>query len=340
MLSLYWFLDGFESNRLVSLFLSCVAFVLALLTHFSAVLLAPVFVGYLMLVILTRENTAGYRLRNYLLFGLALVVILALFGWQIARLRNMIGGWVIPSARDPVHVGLTVVAYFGVPLLGLALLAPWLGSQLPRRILLFLLTASLIPVLELLVIAQLNVVNVTWYYGLISLTGFALLTGTVFVGMWERGRRGAVAVLGGASLLYYAAFLCGYFTSWHGDRPRWDEAAQYLQQAAGIDPGKQDTTRVLASVPDVVAFYLGADPSRPETYGFVQIVPAQPITAEEREGAWYVVEAKRISPEYRTWFTDTCDLKARFDSHTGPIDRTVLVYRTHGRRRAPVAFHN
>jgi hypothetical protein len=340
MLSLYWFLDGFERDRLVSLFLSGIAFVLSMLTHFSAVLLAPVFVGFLLLMILTRETAAGYRLRNYLLFGLSLAVILAFFGWQIAELRNMIGGWPIPSARDPVHVGLTMVAYFGVPLLGLTLLAPWVGGQLPHRVLLFLLTASFVPVLELLVIAQLNVVNVTWYYAFIALVGFALLAGTVLDGLWERGRRGTAAILGGASLVFYAAFLGFYFTSWHGDRPRWDEAAQYLQQATGIKPGERDGTEVFASVPGVVAFYVGADPSRPETYKVVQSVPSQPIEPQGRVGTWYVVEAKLISPEYKTWFTENCELKARFDSKTGPIDRTVLVYRTYERPRSPVELRH
>jgi hypothetical protein len=340
IVSLYWFLDGFERDRAVTLLLSHLAFVLALLTHFSAVLLAPVFVGYLLLMILRRETVAGYRLRNYLLFGLVLGLILATFAWRIAELRSMIGGWAIPSARDPVHVGLSVVAYFGVPLLGLTLLAPWLGSQLPRRVLLFLLTTSLVPVLELLVIAQLNVVNVAWYYAFVALVGFALLAGEVLIGLWERGRRPAVAVLGSASLLYYATFLACYFTSWHGDRPRWEEAAYYLQQAAGIEPGKPSTTKVFASVPGVVAFYLGADPRRPETYELVQMVPLQPMARQGQEEEWYVVEAKLISPAYGAWFAENCELKVRFDSRTGPIDRTVLVYRANRKSRTPVALRN
>jgi hypothetical protein len=339
IISLYWFLDGFERDRPVSLLLAHLAFVLALLTHFSAVLLAPVFVGYLLLVTLTRQTAVGYRPRNYLISGLGLAAVLVLFAWRIAGVRNMMADWAIPSARDPVHVGLTVVAYFGAPLLGLTLLAPWLASHLPRRVLLFLLTMSLVPVLELLVIAQLNVVNVTWYYAFIALVGFALLAGTVLIGLWERGRRPAVAVLGSVSLLYYATFLVCYFTSCHGDRPRWEEAAHYLQQTAVIEPGKASTTKVFASVPGVVAFYLGADPRRPETYELVQMVPPQPMEARRgQEEEWYVVEAKLISPEYSAWFAENCELKVRFDSRTGPIDRSVLVYRTNPRLRTPVAL--
>jgi hypothetical protein len=332
LLALYWFLDGFERDRIVPLLLANVAFVLALLTHFSAVLLAPVFVGYLLLMILTRETAAGYRWRNYLLVGLMLGTVLALFAWRIMQLRNMIGGWAIPSARDPVHVGLTVVAYFGVPLLGLALLAPWLASQLPRRVLLFLLTASFIPALELLVIARMNVVNVTWYYALIALVGFTLLAAAALVGLWEREWRRTAASLAGLSLLYYAAFLGGYYTTWHGDRPRWEEAARYLRQAADVEPAGDRNPEVFASVPGVVAFYLGADPRKPETYRVVQQVPEHPKATASPYGAWYVVEAKVVSREYTVWFAENCVLEARFKSKTGPIDRSVLVYREKDRR--------
>lgn len=331
LLSLYWFLDGFERDKFAPLLSSILAFVLALLTHFSAVLLAPVFVGYLLLMILRRETSAGYRPRNYLLFGLMLAGVLVLFAGQVVRLRNMIGGWAIPSARDPVHIALTVVAYFGVPLVGLALLAPWLARQLPRRVLLFLLVASFIPVLELLVIAQMNVVNVTWYYAFIALIAFALLAGGVLVGLWERDHRGAAAILFGMSLLYYTAFLGGYYTSWHGDRPRWEEAAAYLRQKVQIEPGQQNNPEVFATVPGVMAFYLGADPRQPETYRITQGMPLQPEEMGSAVGSWYVVEAKLVTLEYKTWFNENCELEARFESRTGPIDRSVLVYRYKGR---------
>jgi hypothetical protein len=334
LLALYWFLDGFEHDKLVSLLLSNMAFVLALLSHFSAVLLAPVFVAYLLLMMATGQTSAGYRWRNYLVFGLGLVTVLVLFAWRIVQMRQMLAGMTIPSARDPVHVGLTVVAYFGVPLIGLALLAPWLARQISRRVMLFLVITSFIPILELLVIAQMNVINVTWYYAFFALVGCALLAGAALVGLWDRGWRIAATVLGGMSLLYYATFLGAYYTTWHGDRPRWDEAAHYVREQANVEPGRDNNPEVFASVPGVVAFYLGADPRQPETYKVVQMVPPHPadidtLTPGER---WYVVEAKLISPEYRDWFVENCELEARFVSLTGPIDRSVLVYRYKARK--------
>jgi hypothetical protein len=336
LLAMFWFLDGFERDRLVALLLSILALVLALLTHFSALLLAPVFVGYLLFTAGLRETGAGYRPRNYLLFGLALGAVLLLFAWRAVQLRGMIGGWAIPSARDPIHVGATVVGYFGVPVIGLGLLAPWLTGGLTQRVRLFLITAAVIPVLELLVIAQLNIVNVTWYYALVALIGFALLAGAVLTGLWQRGRRAAAAVLGGASVAYYVVFLGGYYLLWHGDRPRWDEAARYLAESADVRPGGANNPSVYATVPGVVAFYLGADPRRPETYRVVNDLPLHPGTPPEDRGVWYVVEAKVVSPEYRTWFAERCALRARFESLAGPIDRSVLVYQYIGEANGSV----
>jgi hypothetical protein len=37
-----------------------------------------------------------------------------------------------------------------------------------------------------------------------------------------------------------------------------------------------------------------------------------------------------VTPEYQAWFAENCELEARFESLTGPIDRSVLVYRYRG----------
>jgi predicted membrane-bound mannosyltransferase len=324
-LALYWFFDGFERDRPGAIVLAVVALVLALLTHFSALLLAPVFIGYLLLALWRREAGAGYRPRNYVLFGLLLAAVLAAFAWQVQQLRNLIGGWAIPSARDPVHVGATVAAYFGLPLIGLGVLGAWLARQLPVRVRLFLLCAAVIPVLELLVIAWLGLVNVTWYYALVAMVGFALLAGAGLAGLWDRGHRPAAVLLGAGAGAYALAFLGAYHLAWYGDRPRWAEAARFLRETAGVAPGAANNPPVYAGVPGVVAFYLGADPRRPETYDVVKDVPPRPPPPPAGVG-WYIVEAKVVSPEYQEWFATHCTLRGRFEAKTGPIDRSVHVY--------------
>ena len=80
----------------------------------------------------------------------------------------------------------------------------------------------------------------------------------------------------------------------------------------------------------MVAFYLGADPRQPETYRVVKLVPPQPGTTDAPRGCWYVVEAKLVTSEYKAWFAEHCEMAAQFESRTGPIDRSVLVYRYKG----------
>ena len=326
LLSAYWFFVGFERTDYRALVLSNVAFMVALLTHFSAVLLAPVFVAYLALVIWSRPAEGSYQRKTYLVFGLPFLLVLAIFAGQILRLRGMMSDWTIPSARDPIHVLVTAVAYFGVPVMALAPLGVWAARQVSLRLRMFLVLLSVVPLLELAVIAQMNVVNVTWYYGIIALGGFVLLAALGLVGLYESGRRRVAWGLGGGSVLYYAAFLVAYYTTMHGDRPRWSEAGAYLRGAAKIDAASQTNPEIFATVPGVVAFYLGVDPAETMGSTLVQRLPSHPPEEAGATDRWYVVEAKAVPEEFQRWFAQQCTLKAKFEAHTGPQDRSVLVY--------------
>ena len=325
VLALTWFFDGFESGRAWKLLLSLVALVLALLTHFSSLLLGPVFVGYLLLTALLGERGGGYKTRWYIGYGSALAAVGAYFSWRMLLLqREMIGDWAIPEQRDPVHVGTTVVAYFGVPLLGLGLLAPLLARDLPRRVLFILLTIGVVPVLELITLAAFNFVNVTWYYGFVAMIGFALAAAASVMGVWTRGYPRIAAGLVVVSVGYYAYFLGLYYTTAHGDRPRWEEAAQFLQREYGVRPGNPDAPPVFSNVPGPVAFYLGEHPRSYEPSRVIQRIPSNP--AELPAGGVYVVEERQLSPAYRVWFASRCERTACFEAHTGPVDRSVSVF--------------
>jgi len=278
-----------------------------------------VFVGYLALGVVSRE--VRYRGRNYVVFGLVLIIVLAVFAWRVIQARNLIGGWAIPSARDAVHIGLTVVAYFGAPLIILGLLGPILADYLPLRIRLFLICIGVIPLMELAVIAWLNIVNVTWYYAMIAMVGLALLAAAALIGLWRRGYHGWSKGIGAASIAYSLAFLQAYHLFWHGDRPRWEEAARFVETSAC----GSNNSEVYAGVSDVVAYYLAADPLRGEWQQRVKPVPTRPPEIVSAD-AWFVVEAKCVSAVYQDWFDRRCILRARFDSLTGPVDRSVLVY--------------
>jgi Dolichyl-phosphate-mannose-protein mannosyltransferase len=326
LLAMYWFLVGFERRKYTALLLANGAFALAMLTHFSAILLVPALVAYLIVMALRRESTGAYNLKGYLIFGIPLAVILALFAARLVQMQGMLGGFTIPSARNPIHVLLTVVAYFGLPLIGLSLLSPLLApATVSRRILLFFLAVSFIPVLELVVIACLNIINVTWYYALFALTGFAVLSSFSLLGLAERGRWGLAVPAGALAVVYYAAILVGYYTSMYGDRPRWEEAAHYLGTQTSIRPDKHDNPEVYATVPEVVQFYL-TGPRQDGSAFRVRHLPSQPAEGGTTVDQWYVIEAGHASKDYEEWLIRNCTESARFESRTGPRDRTVVVY--------------
>jgi len=325
ILSLYWFFTGFERGRSGALLLSNLAFLGAMLTHFSALLLAPVYIAYLGLI-LCRRQSGGYRLKHYLLFGLPFLIILAVLSARILQAKQLVSGFQFyPEALDPVRFLITVVAYFGVPLIVLGLLAPAVAQRAPKRLLLFLFLVSGLPLLELAVMAELKLMGVAWNYALVSLFGFSGLAALCLVSLYERQRRLASVLLGSATVLYYACFLAAYYTTMHGDRPRWQEATAFLRQQANVT-ATSDAPRVFASLPGVVAYYLGVDPALIMGHPRVQHLPPHPVTPELGTEHWYVVDT-HIPQVYASWFATHCTLEKRFEAQTGPIDRSVLVYR-------------
>jgi uncharacterized membrane protein len=328
LLCLYWFLDGFERGNLLSLLLCNAAFVLALWTHFSAVLLAPVLVAYLLLALWRRESGAGYRFSGYLTFTVPFLLVMGWFAWRFREFQQLklnVAALAIPGTQGPLDLLLRVSVYFGAPVIVLGLLAPLLAPELPRRILWFLLLAGVLPILELVVIAQLSLAIAAWYYILFAQPALAVLAGASLASLYRRGRPILAVGLGTATLLSFVPFLVGYFTSMHGDRPRWAEATAYLRQAANVRVEASNNPAIFASVPGVVAYYLGVDSGQTMGHPLVRDLPAQPPEAADGE-RWYVVEGALLSPEYQAWFDRHCTLEARFEAKSGPKDRTLMIY--------------
>ena len=193
------------------------------------------------------------------------------------------------------------------------------------RPLVFLLLAAILPVLELTVIAQLDLALIAWYYIFFALPAFAVLAASTLVALVDKGRA-AAATVGGVALLYSAVFLVGYFTQMHGDRPRWREAALQLSELADLTPTAASRAKVYASVPGVVAYYLGVAPGETMGHPLVTPVPRQPPADAPTVDQWYVVEAGSITPQYAAWFAAQCEQRGRFEAHSGPRDRSVLLY--------------
>lgn len=157
------------------------------------------------------------------------------------------------------------------------------------------------------------------------MAGLAVLAAASLTSLWNRGFRRAAAGLAVATFGYYGCFLGMYYTVAHGDRPRWADAARFVRDEYGIRPDAgPGTPQLYANVPGPVAFHLGTHPSTFEPARVVRSLPKNPVDLPG--GGVYVVEPRGLSPEYRDWFAERCELKARFEAQTGPADRSVCVY--------------
>jgi hypothetical protein len=184
---------------------------------------------------------------------------------------------------------------------------------------------AFLPLAELLVIAQLNLVIVTWYYALFALGVLAVLAGVTVDALARRGRRRLAAVAGVGAVAYSIPFLIGYFTFMYGDRPRWQDASGLVAAAVRSHPLPNQPS-VYATVPGVVAYYLGVDPAETMGHRAVQIMPAEPHLSDLAPEAWFVVERSVVSSAQQGWLEQHCAMRASFPARTGPKDRTLLVY--------------
>jgi 4-amino-4-deoxy-L-arabinose transferase-like glycosyltransferase len=335
LLCILWFLEGLERRDPLRLVLSNIVFALALWTHFSALLLMPVLVGYLGLALCLGKRWADYPRWAYVTFGVPFVMVLGFFAWQFLRFSklNLIQGSGTPlDSQSLPGIAIRLGMYFGVPMLVLGLLAPIVVRKHWTRVPVFFLVASVIPLLELMVIAQLQLALVAWYYVFFAMATFAVLAGSTLVSLFENGARTLATTLGTLALVYSGVFLLGYLTYMHGDRPRWQEATLHLRQFVNVASPTQQT-EIYASVPGVVAYYLGVAPGETMGHPLVQGMPAQPPATLPELDQWYVVEAGLITDEYAAWFAECCELRGSFEARTGPKDRSVLVYQCKGRSK-------
>ena len=328
LLCVYWFLDGFERGKYRSLILSNIALIFALMTHFSAVYMAPALILYLIFVMVSRQTGGGYCFKSYLVYTVPFLLILFYFSGRFLYAKTFFANQPIAEyGVNPVHILTTIIAYFGVPVIGLGCLSPFVVQRCTLRSGVFLMLFAFVPILELLVIAQLRLTFSAWQYVLIALPGCAALTALLLVGLYERGRKVSSALLGGVTVGYYLVFLGLYYTTMHGDRPRWEEAVRYLQQTAEIDIASSLRPNIFSTVPGVVAFYLGVAPDATWTYPLVRSSRRQTMANRSDTSVWYIVEAGHINPEEATRYEGQCELKARFEAQTGPIDRSVMIFR-------------
>ena len=310
------FLEGVSARRPVLVLGSIAVAAFAATCHPSAVLLLPVFVGYALIVYLRRATRPAIPVLVVVALGSALAWFLWDYQlWRILSVRNL---YTLSSARDPLHVLVTGAVYFGVPGVCLAIVGAVQEVRRPQQetFWFFLLLGAGVPAM-LVGLAALDVLNVTYYYGLISLVGIAVLAGYGVQASrrWSRWAQTSTLLL---SALCYVIVLGAYFGSSYGDRPRWREAAAHIRASRQPADGP-----VNAQVPGVIAFYLGVPPSETMRHELVTKLPERPASAVT---GWVVIERRLIPEMLGTTLDGRCTLSAQFPSHMLVRDRTAAVY--------------
>lgn len=320
ILSLSWFQDALESFSGRTFTCSMAAWILALLTHFSALMMLPVYLLCGAFWLWRHRDRAQW-------IAVTLTIVAAIgvfFTWRMMSLSEMLGDWAITSQRDPVHVAKTMVAYIGAPLLGLGALSPWLARGLSTERRFFLLAAAFLPLLELLTLASLNFVNVTWYYAFASPAVLAVLAGSSIVSLWDRGQPWTAAGCLVLTCAYSTAFLGLYYTTAHGDRPRWGEAADFARIEFSLSPSNPDAPPAYSNVPGPLTFHLGEPPGKCEDERIILPLPDDLDTCPPN--SVFIVEVRSLRRAALTWLEGHCDMVAEFAARTGPADRTIRVY--------------
>lgn len=326
VVSMFFFLEGFEKRNYWFLFFSNVALAVALLSHYSAIFLVPVYICYLFLILLRKDKIGAYNIKGYFIYGLTLFLIVFFFAQRMFSMRNLLSSWTIPSARDPVHIIKTLVAYFGIPVVVLTFFGLFLRETWTKRVSLYFAILAVIPTLELVIIAMLNIINVTWYYILFAVIGYVVLSARFIVILYRIGKRRISVWLFILTVTYYVLFLILYYSVMHGDRPRWREAAYFVKEAGIIDVNSMKNPEVIANVPGVVAYYLGVGPDKTMGHSLVHGIPNEPPKEKPQIDQWYIIKERGINPEYLAWFGNNCVKEARFKAGTIFRNRSLVVY--------------
>ncbi len=303
------------------------ALAVATLTHLTAVLLA----GALGLFAVWRYAGEWRRLsaRGWMVVALLVGGLGTLFMLRAWTVFEQLAAKVQPGGSLPYFLA-TVLQYVEIPLLvaaGAGLIAAWNADRAWGA---FLGAYALVPLAGIMACAL--VWNVSALYAFAVLPGVCALAAHAATGLARAPLGGplagalvALVVLGhqaGETLLYH--------THRHGNRPRWREAAAYLQQQ-GVPPAAIASTGAPA-----LAYYLDYAPTelrapQPITWLGPPESVDRVIRAPGRQ--WLVVKADRLAltdPDgrLRAWLADHAVIVAEYPAWTNVKDRTIRIYRS------------
>jgi hypothetical protein len=317
--SIHAFLTALERRSLLWWSLTVGWLVLALLTNTTAALVVPVYVLALVWTLVGRRIEGRVHWAA-IVTGLVVVALAIGALTTLQKLHDQFGN---QSAGRGSVLLLHFVAYAGLPAVALMLTGLAIGRQTSLAFVCFALL-SLVPVLELMFLAKSGLWSVAWYHGFIALIGVAAMGGYGWKALAETLPRWALAGTGVGVIGVSLVILVSYFTTAHGDRPRWNEAAAVLSQH-GVGPTATGVD-VFSDAPGVIAFYLGVPPG--ETMGH-PLVRRPPWTGKARDAigeSWFVVEQRLLPSTWRQRLDRSCESRGVFPGALIVRDRTVLVY--------------
>jgi len=317
--SLHAFLTALERRSLLWWSLTVGWLALGLLTNTTAALLVPV---YVLAVVWT---LASKRIPGRLSWA-AVVTALTVVALAIAALTTLLTlhqQFGDQSTGYGSHLLLRVIVYAGMPAVALMLVALAFTRQAGAAFVCFALL-SIVPILELVILQRTGLWSVAWYHGLIALIGMTAMGGYGWKTLAERLPRRALVGTGASLIGVSLVILVSYFTTAHGDRPRWKEAAAVLTQhrvgpmAAGVE--------VFSDAPGVIAFYLGVPPGETMGNRLVRRPPWTGKAGDEIGESWFVVEQRLLPSTWRHRLDRSCEPRGVFPGALIVRDRTVLVY--------------
>ena len=148
------------------------------------------------------------------------------------------------------------------------------------------------------------------------------------------GRRKALGVAMALAVLgLQAGMLFEYFTYQYGDRPRWEEASEYV--ASVTNPGDV----IGSDTAPVVEYYLGSrtfrlrEPEKVVSFGEFYRHPTNEKLPNHEESAWLLLRSDRINAhpqsagQKKMWLESHCGIMRIFEAWTSAKNRSVVVYR-------------
>lgn len=317
--SIHAFLTALERNSLLWWSLAVGWLVLALLTNTAAALLVPVY------VLVVGWTLVGRRIAGRVPWAaiVAGLVVAALAIGALATMLKLHGQFGNQSSGRASYLLLRFIGYAGPPAVALMLVGLAIGRQASAPFVCFALL-SIVPVLELMFLRTTGLWGIAWYHGLIMIVGVAAMGGYGWQALADRLPRRALLGTGVGVIGMSLVIVVSYFTTAHGDRPRWKEAAAVLSQH-GVGPTSTGVD-VFSDAPGVIAYYLGLPPGETMGHRLVRRPPWIRKTGDAIGESWFLVEQRLLPSTWRQRLDRSCESRGVFPGVLIFRDRTVLVY--------------